>query len=114
MVAAMFKSYVCCTLATLDCGSQCQRLPCHDRPLPSLTLCDSLLLALSHAHTATHTHTAMPPCLLRSLVFHTYLPKQGASSASSAEASASFDDAPPLLAEYAPLLLRSLYERDVR
>lgn len=56
----------------------------------------------------------MPPCLLRSLVFHTYLPKQGASSASSAEASASFDDAPPLLAEYAPLLLRSLYERDVR
>ncbi len=52
------------------------------------------------------THLQSP--LRRSLVFHTYLPKQE-SGVGGPEA-----DAPPLLAEYAPLLLRSLYERDVR
>ena len=47
-----------------------------------------------------------------SLVFHTYLPKLGKDGA--AAAGSTMDSAPPLLAEYAPLLLRSLYERDVR
>ncbi len=42
-----------------------------------------------------------------SLVYHTYLPKDTGASAAAAVAEGD-------LAEYAPLLLRSLYERDVR
>ena len=49
---------------------------------------------------------------LHSLVFHTYLPKLGGASSGGAEGG--MEGAPPLLAEYAPLLLRGLYERDVR
>jgi hypothetical protein len=47
----------------------------------------------------------------RSLVYHTYLPKIRVGGTMD---EGNMDVAPPLLAEYAPILLRSLYERDVR
>ncbi len=76
----------------------------------------------THTHTCTCTQTrrsAPPPpsplllLPLPSLVYHTYLPKLAGGSAHSG-ASTGMEGAPPLLADYAPLLLRSLYERDVR